>query len=121
MTKQADVVKTSVRNAKSKPVIIAPTTLAAAKVMASNITEVNIVPNMPVIKAQNTLLMQRLTSQQSVKAAIHTSVASATTATPKATHKNAVPTVITAAKLKTAVMAPTIILIIIDIPTQLFL
>ena len=110
-----------VRNANNKPVITAPITLVAAKVIASNITEVNIAPNIPVTRLKETLSKQRLTSSQSEKAAIHTSVAKATTAIPKATHKNAVPTVITAAKFNTAVIAPTIILNIIAIPTQLFL
>ena len=109
------------RKVNSKPVIIAPVTLVAAKVIASNMTEVNIAPNIPVISANNTLFKQRRTSSQQEKADIHTSAAKVATAIPNATHKNAVPTVITAANLKTAVIAPTIMLIITAIPTQLFL
>ena len=78
--------------ARFKPVIIAPVMLVATNVIASNISEVRIVPKMPASNTGRILHTQWKSSAFAVK----TNSKRYKTAIPKAVHKNAGATVIVA-------------------------
>ena len=84
----------------------------AANVIPSNITEVNIVPRIPVRRVGSTLHTQHLAPDPRISVMIIGVKARYTTAIPNNTHKKAGVTVITAANFKNAVTTPMMILAI---------
>lgn len=97
--------------------MMAPITLVAANVIPRRITDVRIVPKMPVRKADNPEQTQlRVVLPLSIDAP--RVIARYTTAIPKRTHKNAGVNVITAVMLRKAAIIPIITLAIIAIPVQ---
>lgn len=110
----------SEKNRSSAPAIIAPITLVAAKLIAKRIRDVRIVPRMPVISTDN-ILHTQLRMLIARAAVTINNTASATTAIPKVTHKNAGVSAIVAEKTRNAVIIPIIILATIARPVQLVL
>ncbi len=100
----------------AKPVIIAPSTLVAGKVMASRIIAVSIVPRIPVKNKFNLSQHSRCLSSQ------HDEVKSVmpknTVAMPSITQRNAGITTMVALNLKTAAIIPIIMLAIKDFSGQ---
>ncbi len=110
------VIKSEKKNSKN-PVIIAPITLVAAKVMPRRITEVKVVPriavrNVPRFAQQFSVLVRPSTEVRRL-------IPRNPTAMPKSTHKNAGVIVMRAVKRKIAARTPMIILAIRDFPVQL--
>ena len=103
-------VKIKEKNAISAPVIIAPITLVATKVIAKSITDVKIAPKIPVKRTDRIGQTHPLMFVPDKFAETAKTTARYTTATPKTTHKNAGVTVITAVVLKIAAIIPTIML-----------
>lgn len=121
LIRQVVLIIRSEKNRSNAPVIIAPTTLVAAKVTANSTTEVKIVPKTPVKNVYSTLQMQfRLPALDSA-GDTPKSNARNTTAIPPVTHKNAGVTAIVAVIVKMAVTKPIIILAKIARVTQRFL
>jgi len=102
---QATTVIMREKKNSSAPVIIAPIMLVAAKVMARSITEVKIVPKIPIKRAVMLLQIQQLrlalprTNTKKERA-------NAPTAIPNTTHKNTGGTVMVAVMVKNAVTIP---------------
>ncbi len=99
------------KNAKSPPVIIAPIILVATNSIANSTTDSKIAPKMPVRSADKTEHIQLflISGHRAIDIEIRI-IARYTTAMPSATHKKALPTVITAVIRKKAVIIPIIIL-----------
>ena len=114
-------VSTKAEKASNAPVIIAPIMLVAAKVMANKITETRIVPSAPITNADNAEHVQHAAEFSRTTAEIKRVIARKATATPKATHKNAAPTVITPVIRKNAVIMPITMLAITASPVQFIL
>lgn len=98
--------------------MIAPITLVAANDIDNNISEVRIVPRIPIINAENAGHLQRVSSDLSLFFVPTKASARYTTAIPNTTHKNAGVTVITAEKVRNAVIIPMIMLATTAIPVQ---
>jgi hypothetical protein len=99
------------KNAKSPPVIIAPTILVATKSIASSTTDNTIAPKIPVRSVDKTVHKQLFLTFGHCEIDVEIRIiARYTTAIPSITHKNASPTVITAVMRKNAVIMPIIIL-----------
>ena len=113
-----DVIKREKKNSNA-PVMIAPITLVATKVIAKRITDVKTVPKIPV------RIAGRLTHTHSllpkVRKMVHVTNRTPryTTAIPNNTHKNAGVTVMTAVILSIAVTIPMIMLAMSANPIQL--
>lgn len=105
------------KKARSRPVIIAPIMLVAAKVIPKSIIAISMAPSIPASKTGNIEHAQLRVPLPRVKR----SIARYTTATPKTTHKNAGVTVIAAVMVRNAVMIPIIRLATIEITVQLLL
>ena len=99
-----------VKKAKSKPVMIAPTILVAANVIARRTIEVSTVPKMPVRISVRFEHTQILFPQFEKSSAFKRVIARYKIAMPSKTHKKAGVTVITAVIVKRVVTIPTIIL-----------
>ena len=102
-------VRVSAKNKSNMPAIIAPTTLVAAKVIASNITVVSTVPRIPVSSTVSVGHRQSRMLRLVVAVSIN-NTASHTTAIPNSTHKNAGVTVTVAVYTRKLVIIPIIIL-----------
>lgn len=110
------VIKSEKKNSK-RPVIIAPITLVAAKVMPRRITDVKIVPRMAV---RNVVRLPQQSSALKLRSAeVRRLMPRNPTAIPKRTHKNAGVIVIRAVKRKIAARTPIIMLAITDFTVQL--
>lgn len=111
LIRQAVAVSIKDKNAKRPPVIIAPIILVATKSMASSTTDNKIAPKIPVTSADKTAHIQLFLAlgRWAIDVEIRT-IARYTTAIPSTTHKNALPTVITAVMRKKAVIIPIIML-----------
>ena len=116
--RQTNETTINVKNKSSNPEMIAPTMLVAANVIPRSITEVNIVPSIPVRRVGSTLHTQHLEPYLRMMVVIIGVKARYTTAIPNNTHKKAGVTVMVAAKVRNAVITPTIILAIIATKVQ---
>lgn len=119
--KQATVVTSKEKKASSKPFITAPRTLVTANVMPKRITDVRIVPKIPVNRTgriEHTQLRRPhpMSTADNIKV-----IARYTIAIPNKVHKNAGVMVMTAVKLKNAVIIPMIMPATMEIPIQLLL
>ena len=118
LTLQAVVVISNEKNVNKTPVNIAPITLVAANETARSINENRIEPKTPIIHAVEFGHKHRL-AESELSAATTRFTPRYTIATPKTTHKKAGVTVIVAINVRKAVITPTSILPIIEIPVQL--
>ena len=117
--RQATDVTVSEKNASNAPLIIAPITLPAANAIPKRITDVKIVPRIPVSKAGRIEHTQPRIPLPRTTAPIIGVNARYTTAMPNKTHKNAGVMVITAVKVRIAVIIPIIILATMELSKQL--
>ena len=109
------------RNPISAPEIIVPIMLVAAKVTPKSITDVNTAPKIATSKTESAEQAQLLTESSEICGDVIKSIARYTVAIPKATHKNAGVKVITAVVVRTAPIAPIIILAITETAEQFVL
>lgn len=116
LTRQAEAEITRAKKRIDAPEIIAPITLVAAKSTARRITDVRIVPKMPVSISGKLVQPQ---SDALEKGDFIRAMAKYTTAMPKITHKKAGVNVITAEYLRKAAIMPIIMLDTAAIPLQL--
>ena len=110
-----------IRREKKKrrnPVIIAPNTLVAAKVIPRRITAVRIVPKIP---ARNSLKLRQQLVFSELWQEVKRTIPRKPTAIPNNTHRNAGVTVINAVNRKNAAKIPIITLAIMDFAVQLIL
>lgn len=107
------------KNPINAPEIIVPIMLVVAKVIPKRIKEVNTAPKIAVNKTERTGQMQLFAVTLENLADVIKIIARYTTATPKTTHKNAGVKVITAVVVRTAPIAPKIILTITATTEQL--
>ncbi len=101
--------------------MIAPMTLVAAKVTAKRIIDTSIAPSIAIRSTGRILQTQPLMPELRIATLVTSVIARYTTAIPSTTHKNAGVTVITAVKVRKAVIIPMIMLATIATPTQLHL
>lgn len=106
------------KKANNKPAKIAPITLVAANSTAKSTNDTKIVPMIPIDHAVLLAQLHFLTVSQP-KAVVARPIARYKTAIPNTTHRNAGVRVITAIKVRKAVIIPTIILPITATPRQL--
>ena len=116
--RQADVVIINEKKNSSAPAIIAPSTLVATNSIAKSITDVKIVPKIPVSKTGSIEHTQLRTPLPQIEADDIRVIARYKIAIPNTTHKNTGVMVITAVIVKNAVIIPIIILATIAIPVQ---
>lgn len=103
------------------PEIIVPIILVVAKVIPKRIKDVNTAPNIAVNKTESTGHIQLFTEMFENRADVIRIIARYTVATPRTTHKNAGVRVITAVVVRTAPIAPKIILTMTATTEQLYL
>lgn len=109
-TRQANEVITKEKDAKSNPTIIVPIALVVAKVIPRRITDVKIVPRIPISKIVKTEHRQVRVPVLRVRPAITGNIARYTTAIPKRTQRKAGVTAIIPVKLSAAAIIPMIML-----------
>lgn len=109
-TRQTVDVIRSEKKKRRTPTIIAPKTLVAGNVIANNIIERSIVPNIPARTNDKGVSIQPHNLRHLKLADTIRFTARYTTAIPKRTHKNAGVTVITAVIVSKVAIIPTIAL-----------